>query len=204
MKYALMFSLLVFTLPCSAQTPQTEKAQTSGPCSPAITGGNNQIRITCQGLTKEQGAKMVNILNTILANQLDPKVVMSKLDEILHAVNPNLLVKTYFCDGTYRQTGPAANVGFLVNVAGDDKAFQEMVALNNTQKWDDLLKDCLVQIESAPEWLTSRLFCGLAYQGLGNKVKAKEMLTEFDSRTGPSYSVDGCKQMSDHLHATLQ
>jgi hypothetical protein len=204
MRFVLLLLLLAATLPCLAQTPQTGRAITTGSCSPAVTGNNNQFRITCQGITKEQGAKMVNILNTILANQLDPKVVMSKLDEILHAVNPNLLIKTYFCDGTYRQTGPAANVGFLVNVAGDDKAFQEMVTLNNAQKWDDLLKECLVQIESAPEWLTPRLFCGMAYQGLGNKVKAKEMLTEFDSRTGPSYAVDGCKQMSDHLHATLQ
>jgi hypothetical protein len=203
MKYSLMLSLLVLTLPCLAQTSQTGKAQTSGPCSPAITGGNNQIRITCQGLTKEQGAKMVNILNTILANQLDPKVVMSKLEEILHAVNPNLLIKTYFCDGTYRQTGPAANTGLFVGVSGDDKDFQEMGKLTNAKNWDDLLKACLAQINSAPEWLTPRLFCGMAYEGLGDKVKAKEMLTEFDSRTGPSYAVDACKQMSDFLHTTL-
>jgi hypothetical protein len=88
MRYALMLSLLIVAMPCQAQTSQTGEAKTIGPCSPAVTGNNNQFRINCQGITKEQGTKMLNILNTILTNQLDPKAVMGKLDEILKAVVP--------------------------------------------------------------------------------------------------------------------
>ena len=91
-----------------------------------------------------------------------------------------------------------------INVGGDDSAFQEMVQLNNSKKPAELLKTCLSQIQSAPDWLTPRLFCGLAYLGLGEKAKAKEMLKEFDARTGPAYDAEPCHQMSTYLRASLQ
>src|SRR6266513_3183142 len=161
--------LAMTALPCRSQKPiATGDATTTGPCSPAVTGSNNQFSINCQGIGKEQGAKMLGILNKILANQLDPEAVMAKLDEILKAVNPNVPVKTYFCNGQWRTAGPGKNAGFEVKVAGDDTAFQEMARLNNSRQYPDLLKMCLSQIQSAPEWLTPRLFCGLAYLGLGD------------------------------------
>ncbi len=147
---------------------------------------------------------MLDILNKILTNQLDPDVVMPKLDEILKAVNPNVPKKTYLCDGMWRTLGPGANTGLEVNMGGDSSAFQEMRRLNNSRQYADLLNACLAQIRSKPEWLTPRLFCGLAYIGIGDKSKAKEMLKEFDARTGPSYAVDGCAQMSEFLHKQLQ
>lgn len=203
MRYSLVL-LILLAIPCWSQTISTGKADTAGPCSPAVTGNDNQFRITCQGIGKEQGQKMLDILNKILANQLDPKAVMAKLDEILKAVNPNLPIKTYFCNGQWRITGPAANAGFQVSMGGDDAAFQDMIRLNNSAQYADLLKACLAQISSAPEWLTPRLFCGMAYLGVGNKLKAKELLTEFDSKTGPAYDIDACHQMSVYLHGQLQ
>lgn len=147
---------------------------------------------------------MLDILNKILANQLDPDAVMAKLDEILKAVNPNIPARTYFCNGQSRTAGPGPHAGFEISIGGDDSSFQEMIRLNNSGQYPDLLKACLTQIRSAPEWLTPRLFCSLAYLGTGDRAKASEMLGEFDSRTGPAYDVDACKQMSDYLHGQLQ
>jgi hypothetical protein len=85
MKYSLVL-LMLLAIPCWSQTT-TGKAETTGPCSPAVTASNNQFTINCQGIDKEQGQKMLDILNKILNNQLDPKTVIEKLDEILKAVN---------------------------------------------------------------------------------------------------------------------
>jgi len=91
MKYVLLVSIWIVAIPCQAQTSQQPgDAKTTGPCSPAVAGNNNQFQINCQGITKEQGKKMLGILNTILTNQLDPKAVMAKLDEILKAQHPNI------------------------------------------------------------------------------------------------------------------
>ncbi len=196
--------LMLTALPCKSQKPTTTgDATTTGPCSPAVTGNNNQFNINCQGISKEQGTKMLRILNKILANQVDPEAVMAKLDEILKAVNPNIPARTYRCDGRWQTAGPG-NLGFEVNFGGDDSAFKEMARLNNSGQYADLLKMCLSQIQFAPEWLTPRLFCGLAHLGLGDKIKAKELLKEFDSKTGPAYDTEPCHQISTHLHAILQ
>jgi hypothetical protein len=82
-------------------------------------------------------------------------------------------------------------------------AFEEMIKFNNSKQYKDLLQECLSQTQSTPEWLTPRLLCGLAYLGLGDRDRAQAMLSEFDSRTGPAYDTDGCKQMSDYLHSRL-
>src|SRR5882724_4513804 len=121
--------LMLVALPCGSQDAKTGAAETSGICSPAVTGNNNQFTINCQGLSQEQGAKMLRILNKVLAHQLDPEAVMTKLDEILKAVNPNIPVKTYFCNGMWRTAGPGKNAGFEVSMGGDDSVFQEMACM---------------------------------------------------------------------------
>ena len=78
---------LIFPLSAVA-VGQSGAANTTGPCSPANTGNNNTFNISC-GIGQAQGQKMLDILNKVLANRLDPESVMAKLDEILHAVNPN-------------------------------------------------------------------------------------------------------------------
>ena len=182
---------------------QTGPATASGNCGIANTGSGNTFNISC-GIGKQQGEALLKIINKILANQIDPEAVMKKLDEILHAVNPNLPAKTYFCNGQWKTVGPSATAALSVDVGGDDKAFQEMVQMNNARQYSDLLKACLAQIESTPDWLTPRLLCGLAYLGMGDKQGASAMLKEFDLRTGPAYDADGCKQMSDYLHSQLR
>ena len=111
-------------------------------------------------------------------------------------MNPNLPARTYFCDGHWKIVGPSANAALDISMGGDDTAFQEMIRLNHTGYYADLLQSCQAQIRSAPEWLTPRLFCSLAYLGAGDMANAKTMLREFDSRTGPAYDAGACKQMS--------
>lgn len=86
MKYTLILFALLFSTPCHCQTTTTGKAETSGPCSPAVSGNNNQFTINCPGISKEQGQKMLDILNKILKDQLDPQKVMIKLDEIENGI----------------------------------------------------------------------------------------------------------------------
>jgi hypothetical protein len=149
---------------------------------------------------------MLVILNKILVNQLDPDAVMKKLDEILKAVNPNLPTKTYFCTGEWRTLGPGANAGLEMNMGGEEnvEVLKDMINLHDSGRYTDLLKECSAQIKSAPEWLTPRLLCGLAYLGLGDKPKAREMLAEFESKTGPAYGVQPCLRIADRLREKLQ
>jgi hypothetical protein len=206
MKLWLLGFLLAFTVsPCRSQNT-TGNAKTTGACSPAISGNNNQVSINCQGISKEQAEKMTSILNKILANQIDPAIVIAKLDEILKSINPNARTTTYNCSGNQtRSTGPGRNAGLEVNLTvGDDSVLQEMIRLYNSRLYSDLLKLSVSQIQSRPEWLTSRLFAGVAYLNLGDGVKAKEMLKEFDSKTGPAYDAEPCQQIAIFLHSHLQ
>lgn len=157
-------------------------------------------------MSKAQAEKMSSILNKILANQIDPALVMAKLDEILKAVNPNARTTTYNCSGSQaRSTGPGINAVSEIDLTiGDDTIFQQMIRLNNAREFSELPRISLSQIQERPEWLTSRLFAGVAYLNLNDKMKAKMMLKEFDSKTGPAYEVEQCREISNYLHSQLQ
>jgi hypothetical protein len=198
------FAVLIAILPPVAfcQTPSTGKAQTSAPCSPAVSGHHNTFTIQCE-VDSTQGKRMVELLNKILENQIDPDKVMAKLDEILKNINPNLPVKTYFCNGIWKSVGPGANIAMHVFIGGDDSIFTKMIGHLNAGQFTEALDLCTAQIQAAPEWLTPRLVCGVAYFRTGDKANAELMLKEFDARTGPAYAVDACKEMSDYLHQKL-
>jgi len=69
-----------------SQTTPTEKAATSGTCSTAPAGDNNAYNLNCNGIGADQGKKIVQILNRVLANQ-DLTAVNAKLDELLVAAS---------------------------------------------------------------------------------------------------------------------
>ena len=75
---ALKTGLVLFLLP-SFCLPQTT---TRGICSPIVTGSNNQFTFHCDGLTPEQGKQMLEILNQISRDRLNPRFVMKTLDQI--------------------------------------------------------------------------------------------------------------------------
>ena len=64
---------------CHGQSSGT--ATTKGACSPAVSGNKNTFTIKC-GIDEEQGKQILAILNKLLADQLDTKTVMAKLDEL--------------------------------------------------------------------------------------------------------------------------
>lgn len=74
--------LLLFSSFAMAQS-----ATTSGPCSPVAAQNSGSITINCPGISGEEGRKMLAILNRILVNQINPDLVMVKLDEIQHGVS---------------------------------------------------------------------------------------------------------------------
>ncbi len=65
-----------------SQTTPPEKAAANGTCSTATAGDNKNYNISCNGVGVDQGKKMVEILNRVLANQ-DLTTVNAKLDELL-------------------------------------------------------------------------------------------------------------------------
>jgi len=75
--------MLLISSPCFAQAT-TGQASNNGPCSVANTGTDNKIEINC-GIGKEQGRKVLAILNKILSDHLDEKAVMAKLDELIQS-----------------------------------------------------------------------------------------------------------------------
>ena len=79
-----MRRLLVLTMACAAVCfGQT----TSGACSPVIQSGAHVtgFTLTCKGMSDAEGKQLLEILNQIAKNQVDPKLVMTKLDEIIKA-----------------------------------------------------------------------------------------------------------------------
>ena len=92
----LIIFLLLFAIPLPAQTGN---ANTNGPCSPAVTGNNNQFTIRCDGVSKAEGDKILAVMNKILANQLDTVTVLKKLDEILKIRGLNQNCPNGICAG---------------------------------------------------------------------------------------------------------
>src|SRR5271156_4854757 len=65
-----------------SQTTSTEKAAATDPCSTSHVGSNNNYVIDCNGIGADQGKKIVEILQKVLAIQ-DPAAVNAKLAELL-------------------------------------------------------------------------------------------------------------------------
>jgi hypothetical protein len=63
------------------QTQSAGTATTSGTCAVANTGNENIFKIDC-GIGKEQGQKILAVLNKILSKKLDLDAVIWRLDEI--------------------------------------------------------------------------------------------------------------------------
>ncbi|MBA3914638.1 MAG: hypothetical protein H0X25_12495 [Acidobacteriales bacterium] len=78
--------ILALTSPCWPQTPATGKAETSGNCSPAVTGRNNQFTITCTNIPDKLRTQLFEILNRVAKNQADAETILSKLDGCLSEV----------------------------------------------------------------------------------------------------------------------
>lgn len=154
MRRCLILFLLI-AMPCWSQTDKTGKAETSGFCSPAVTGSKNTFTFNC-GIGQRQGQKMLAILNKILASQLDPDVVMVKVDQIVanqaemkelikglgESVNTQKLLATY----------PLGYVIFDVTYANEVFPYQRQGLKKYEFNWS------VVRItKNTPDWIELRL-----------------------------------------------
>jgi hypothetical protein len=172
-EYRLKFSLYLLVLiaaRCLGQASTPGSAETTGVCSPAVTGSKNTFTITC-GIDKEQGQKILAILNTIIARQLNPDAVMVKLDEIGQDVKKlrRGVYSGYDFNGVKRDERPGA----VTTTVGDELGvFQNMVQLKRDGRWMELLSVAEEQVEKTPKWLTPYLFSGIANAKLGFRSAA--------------------------------
>jgi len=81
-RVARIIGVVLFIVMQSFAQEKPATQQQAGDCSINAVGSNNQLTINCPGMSKEQGQRILAILNKVLAGQLDPKAVMDKLDEI--------------------------------------------------------------------------------------------------------------------------
>lgn len=98
-----------------SQTTPTEKAPASGgTCNPAP-GDNNTYNISCTGVSGDQGKKIVELLNKVLANQ-EVTTVNAKLDELLTVASQSaqtqaLQAPPKILDMTVTPLVPRPNIG---------------------------------------------------------------------------------------------
>jgi len=214
MKKLLLLHLITFSFAVLAQQPAVNAEMSpAGVCSPNIISNQGPVTITCNtAIDQATAAKVVSLLNRILRDEgASSDEVNKKLDSIMEflqsTVNPNRPVTTYDCGGNSSTESRGAGVGLSVNTSFGGptaEAFQRMDSLNSSRQYSELLAACTEQKKSAPEWLTPRLFCGLAHFAMGHMAEAKKELNIYDRRTGPAYESDKrCKSMSDFLHARL-
>ncbi len=210
--HLLIPSAMLFVLASKAigQNPPTVKQEAkSSPCSNIVALAGD-VKIDCSSLTSAQQKIIENIpslLRRIIAHQSDADAVIAKLDECLKTVNQNRPKTIYDCRGNWSTEGPST--GGLHNETstfiGTDPSLQEMSKLADAAQNKELLKVCTTQLEAKPEWLTPRLFCALAYEGLGDNAKAKEMLDAYDGGKGPAYDGNAfCRRWSDLTHSKLK
>jgi hypothetical protein len=79
---AILLTIALQGFVARSQTTSTGEAKASGTCSTAHVGDNLTYDINCNGIGEEQGKKIVELLNKILASQ-DLATVNAKLDELL-------------------------------------------------------------------------------------------------------------------------
>ena len=114
----LVIACLLLGMALSAQTQAPSVVQQAqGPCSVAVSGSNNQV-FTCRGVDKQTADQILRILNRIMANQLDPALVITKLDEIQKAVGD--------IQQTAAKTPPAIDEKALVQIGKFAQAGQEI------------------------------------------------------------------------------
>lgn len=105
-------------------------------------------------------------------------------------VSPNAAATSYDFNGAKRISG---NGGAFQSVSLGDEvpAFQEMLGMEKSTQWADLLSASEKWIKSTPEWLTPRIFAAEALLVTGDRDAACEHLRFVDEKTkgNPAYDV---------------
>lgn len=190
---------------------QSDGAGTSGPCSSRSASGSAQFSINCQGVSEEQGSQWLAILNRIAKLQLDPKLVMQKLDEIETSSaspksaaptgaaapiaapaplpQPKAAAAVYTYEGELRTTRLGLTATNSKNTAA--KAYRKIKRAHENLQWKLLASLCDQAMDEWPEWLTPVYFKAEAKANLGQMAEAVALLGEVKRRAAgnPEYEL---------------
>ncbi len=122
------------------------------------------------------------------------------LQELDHALNPNLPVTTYDCHGNERVTLPTG-VTVRQELTG---VVDQMIKLHNSRNLQALITLSQQEINKKPKWLTPYLFRAEARFYFQNYTGAIADLDYFEKNKGPAYGEGtDCDQWAKELHSKL-
>lgn len=189
MKPALVFLILaVFNgLPVRSQTTTNGKAQATGTCSVAHSGNNDTFYITNCGIGAEQGEKIVELLNKVLAGQ-DTASIDAKLDRLLQLVNPYAGVTTYDPSGRRRTRNESTGVESFDD--GGAMYMRLMQERSNANDWAGLADLSRKAIQQFPGWFTPFALLGEAQMLMCQTDEAKASFARYiaDTEGADSFS----------------
>jgi hypothetical protein len=187
-----IFVLTISSLWAFAQPPQNIKQDAKNASCSNIVALAGNVNVDCSSLTPAQQKLIESIpalLHKILADQLDPKAVMDKLNEIGKDVKKlgRGIYSGYDFNGAKREQRPG-----VMGVTGGEEVtvFQNMLKLQSEHRWDDLLDITENQIKKTPDWLTPYLFSGIANANLGKRSAAIDRLkfVQEEAAGNPDYA----------------
>jgi hypothetical protein len=146
--------LMLSAFPCWSQTTTTGKAETKGPCSPAVTGSGNTISIKTCGMSAQEMTEFQQALRNILSNeQLDTAAILKKLDGCLQTMSDRHLT------GPQKQsilaaigTSPGHKIIIATTSADEAKIYAtEFVKRFESAQWTLEYGGLLVGLYSGPD-----------------------------------------------------
>ncbi len=180
MKALVVVCLLGVGLIANSQSTQTGPATATGECAVSHSGNYDRITIQNCGIGKEQGEKIIQLLQALAANK-DRDDQNAKLDELLEITkriaNPYGSVTTYQPEGTRRTVTQSSGMTNVDSAALPD--FQLLSGKEKSGDWQGLLDLAQKSIEQYPGWFTPMAFVGEAQMRLCHPNEAKEAFTEF-------------------------
>jgi len=187
---SLSLGFLLIGIAKGQNTPTNQRASYSNCANIVALAGD--VKINCSSLTPEQKkmlGRIPNLLNQLLVKQLDPDVVMPKLEEILEAArsgkNPYKPVVTYEPSGLKHIISPG--------VFNSDEKLLSVGAsadvLMKAEDWKGLINLADTAHSTDPDWFSLDYMYGIAKLHLCQKSRAVEALTKFVSETtdAPNY-----------------
>jgi hypothetical protein len=75
--------------------------------------------------------------------------------------------------------------------------------LGFNKKWSELLSKCNQSLKDRPEWMTPYLFLFRRESSTRNIEKAKEYLSDFESKRGEIYKEPYCAKFESFLKSEL-
>jgi len=154
--------------------PAQETAK-GGSCGLAAPPDGGMVQVLCSSLTADQMTLLKNLpafLNKLLLSRQKPTDLQALLDGCVSSRGP---VRSYSFDGGLERVAEPDGKK-SATARRPPESFARMQELERTGQWQELIKLCEEQIAAMPEWLTPRLFEGIAYARTGNAIEAVRLL----------------------------